>query len=115
MKNLQTFDEFLNENKLNESTLSDIKDDLYNNGFRDSYPHSNYTMVQYDDSKGTNWQIYLNPKKPDQVMTLRRNKKGTIMADGLIGNFVGGKGKYRAFSFKSPEDLKNKLENWKDK
>jgi hypothetical protein len=93
--------------------MKDIKEELLKNGFADSFPYSNYNMVRYTAKNGNKFDIYLDDAKPNRVETLRGHKPGVFSAFGLIGNFVGGKGTNRKFSFKTPEDLKNKLDNWK--
>ena len=90
--------------------MNEIKKELFAVGFTDSYPHSDHTMVQYSSANGNSFHIYLDPEKPTRVKTLRGIRSKSIMAAGLIGNFIGGKGSMRKFSFKSPQDLINKLE-----
>lgn len=90
-------------------TLKDIKNELLQNGFRDSYPLSDYTMIQYTSPNGNEFDIYLDIKKPNRVNTLRLNRPNTILAEGLIGEFVCGKAPGRRFSFKNSEGLKIKL------
>ena len=107
MKHVKLFEEFLNEFG---SPLDDMKETLYAAGFDSAYPHSTYNMVRYKDSKGGKFDIYLDPKKPNKVTTLRHNTKD-FKSTGLVGNFIGSKGAGRRFSFKTPEDLKKKLEN----
>ena len=93
-------------------SLKEVKEQLIKSGFTDSYPFNNYTMVQYKAPNGNSFHIYLDETNPNRVATLRGMKPNTIMAFGLIGSFVGSGKVGRKFSFKSPEELKNKLENW---
>ena len=91
-------------------TMKEIKQQLFENGFKDSYPFRNPEMVQYTAKNGNHFHVCLNPDKPNQVKTLRGMSPDSICAAGLIGNFIGGKGHMRRFSFKSPEELISKLE-----
>jgi hypothetical protein len=93
-------------------SLKEVKDQLIKNGFENSYPFNDYTLVQYKASNGNSFHIYLDETKPNRVATLRGMKPTTIMAFGLIGKFCGSGKVGRKFSFKTPEELKNKLENW---
>ena len=93
-------------------SLKEVKNELFKEGFGDSYPYSNCYMVQYKASNGNSFQIYLDEKKPNRVRTLRAMKPNTVSAFGLIGEFVGGKVKGRKFSFNSPKQLIEKLEKW---
>jgi hypothetical protein len=92
--------------------MKEIKQQLFEIGFKDSYPHSDYTMVRFKTENGNSFDVYLDPTKPNKVKCLRGHKPNDIMAFGLIGDFIGGKGKYPKFSFKTPKQLKEKLENW---
>ena len=94
------------------NSLKEVKEQLIKNGFENSYPFNDYTLVQYKASNGNSFHIYLDETKPNRVATLRGMKPTTIMAFGLIGKFCGSGKVGRKFSFKTPEDLKNKLENW---
>jgi hypothetical protein len=85
---------------------------LFDIGFKNSFPFSNETMVRYKSPNGNSFDVYLDFDKPNKVVCLRGKKEGSIIAYGLIGNFVGGKGRYRKFSFKTPQQLKEKLDNW---
>ena len=93
-------------------SLKEVKEQLIKNGFKDSYPFNDYTMVQYKASNGNSFHIYLDETKPNRVAALRGMKLTTSMAFGLIGKFCGSGKVGRKFSFKTPEELKNKLENW---
>jgi hypothetical protein len=88
--------------------LHEVRNVLLQNGFTDNYPYNNPTMVQYKASNGNSFHIYLDVMKPNRVTYLRGMKPETIQAFGLVG--AGYRG--RKFSFKTIEDLKNKLENW---
>jgi hypothetical protein len=90
--------------------MNEIKKELFAVGFTDSYPYSDYTMVKYSSINGNSFHIYLDPVKYNRVKTLRGINPKSVMAAGLIGNFISGKGSMRKFSFKSPQDLINKLE-----
>ena len=92
--------------------MKEIKKQLFEIGFKDSYPHSNNTMIKFKAENGNSFDIYLDPTKPNRVKCLRGYKPNDIMAFGLIGDFIGHKGEYRKFSFKTPNQLKEKLENW---
>ena len=93
-------------------SLKEVKEQLIKNGFEDSYPFNDYTMIQYKAENGNSFHIYLDETKPNRVEALRGMKSTTIIAFGLIGKFIGSGKVGRKFSFKTPEDLKNKLENW---
>ena len=93
-------------------SLKEVKEQLIKNGFEDSYPFNDYTMIQYKAENGNSFHIYLDETKPNRVEALRGMKPTTIIAFGLIGTFIGSGKVGRKFSFKTPEDLKNKLENW---
>jgi len=90
--------------------MEKIKKELFAVGFKDSYPHSNYNMVQYIAKNENSFHIYLDPAKPNRVKSLRGIRLKSIVTAGLIGNFISGKGSIRRFSFKSPQDLIDKLE-----
>lgn len=92
--------------------MKEVKEELFKNGFANSYPYGNYNMVRYTAKNGNKFDIYLDDKKPNRVKTLRGHKPEVFCSFGLIGNFVGGKAKGRKFSFKNSEDLKDKLDNW---
>ena len=96
--------------KLEEFEIA--KSQLYNIGFKNSYPFHNNSMIQYTATNGNHFHIYLDSDNPTKVTCLRAQKPGSIQGYGLIGNFVGGKGRHRRFSFKTPHDLKEKLEKW---
>jgi hypothetical protein len=94
------------------SDLKKVKEQLFENGFQDSYPFNDHTMVRYTATNGNSFHIYLDENKPNRVDALRGMKPNVVSAFGLIGEFVGGGGrKGRRFSFKSPKDLKEKLDN----
>ncbi len=93
-------------------SLKAVKEQLIKNGFQDSYPFNDYTMVQYEAANGNSFHIYLDETKSNRVAALRGMKPNTITAFGLIGKFIGSGKVGRKFSFITPEDLKNKLENW---
>jgi hypothetical protein len=92
--------------------MKEIKEELFKNGFENSFPYRDYNMVRYTAKNGNKFDIYLDDAKPNRVETLRGHKPEVFWSFGLIGNFVGGKAKGRKFSFKNSVDLKNKLENW---
>jgi hypothetical protein len=94
------------------NSLKEIKEQLIKNGFQDSYPFNDYTMVQYKATNGNSFHIYLDGNKPNRVESLWGTKPNTIQGWGLIGEFIGSVKVGRKFSFKTPEDLKNKLNNW---
>jgi hypothetical protein len=98
--------------KLRMSKLGEIIDYLKENGFKGSYPYSDYNMIQYEAPNGNSFHIYLDGNKPNRVESLWGTKPNTIQGWGLIGEFVGSGKVGRKFSFKTPEDLKNKLNNW---
>lgn len=91
--------------------LKQVKENLLKNGFRGSYPINDYTMVRYKTSNGNEFDIYLDEKKPNRVTALRGHKPNTVRSFGLIGEFEGSGKVGRKFSFNTPEELKNKLEN----
>ena len=93
-------------------SLKEVKEQLIKNGFQDSYPFNDFTMVQYKSTNGNSFHIYLDETKPNRVAALRGMKPNTVIAFGLVGRFIGSGKAGRKFSFKTPEDLKNKLENW---
>ena len=94
------------------NSLKEVKEQLIKNGFKDSYPFNDYTLVQYEATNGNSFHIYLDETKPNRVRALRGMKPNTIMGFGLIGQFVGSGKVGRKFSFNTPKDLKNKLENY---
>lgn len=69
MKNLQSFDEFLNEEKVNESNFSTIADLLKNNGWK-SKQLGLYTKDNYEATilKNGIRLITLNPKTLKQII-----------------------------------------------
>lgn len=63
--------------------------------------------INYDAANGVRFNVYYKGKK---VTCVRANLRRSGFSDGMIGNFVGGKGRLRRFSFKTPEALAAKLE-----
>ena len=90
--------------------MNEVKESLIAAGFIKS---SYYPWVEYTREDGVLFQIYLDPKKPNRVVCLRGCHLKTIIADGIIGNFVSGKGRMKRFSFSSPEKLIAKLNSIK--
>lgn len=97
---------------LSTLSLSEMKEKLYSQGFKDSYPHSDRTMVQFIDDKKRNHQIYLDLKKPNRVTAWRINRPGMVQAEGVVGDFVGGRADHPRFSFNSIDSLKAKLNSY---
>jgi hypothetical protein len=85
---------------------------LFAIGFKNSYPFSDTTMVRYKAPNGNSFDVYLDFDNPNKVVCLRAQKEDSIIAKGLVGKFVGGKGNHRKFTFKTPQHLKDKLDNW---
>ena len=90
--------------------MKEVKESLIAAGFIKS---GLYPWFEYTREDGVLFQVYLDPKKPNRVDCLRGCHRGTIMSDGIIGNFVGGKGRLKRFSFNSPEKLIAKLNSIK--
>jgi hypothetical protein len=85
--------------------MREVKEKLFAAGFKESY------MVHISEITidGIRFLVELDPAKPNRVMTLRADQPGSIMVTGLIGDFIGGKGLMKRFSFNSPEQLIKKL------
>ena len=93
-------------------SLKEVKEQLIKNGFKGSYPYSDANMIQYEAPNGNSFHIYLDRNKPNRVESLWGTKPNTIQGWGLIGEFIGSGKVGRKFSFKTAEELKNRLENW---
>lgn len=80
--------------------IKDNFDKLLNSGWEIA-PHfyGRYSLIK-TDIKGRKHQIQLDESRPHLVSTHRIQSLNTIIVDGYIGNFVGGKGRKRATNFK---------------
>ena len=101
---------------LADNHFSKMKQFLIDNyGFEKAWMYTD-KFICYTSKKKVRFDVYLDPKKPNKVITLRAEErsKNTIGNNHvLIGKFPGGKAPFPAFSFSSPEALVKKLENWK--
>ena len=101
---------------LANNDFSKMKQFLIDNyGFEKAWMRTDQ-FICYTNKKNVRFDVYLDPKKPNKVITLRAEErsKNTIGNNhALIGTFTGGKAPFPAFSFSSPEALVKKLENWK--
>jgi hypothetical protein len=95
--------------RIEAQRLNSIKFDLLQHPSFDRKHYTDWTCVTYTSKCGITFDVYLDELKANRVKTLRANKTGHC-ANGLIGDFVGGKASGRKFSFKNTQDLIFKLE-----
>jgi hypothetical protein len=111
IKEANEFESILADNDFQEMNQFLIDD----YGFKKAWTRTN-RFICYTNKKNVRFDVYLDPKKPNRVITLRAeelDKKTLLNNHALIGKFPGGKAPFPAFSFSSPEVLVKKLENWK--
>lgn len=91
-------DKYLSSKHITETKVTsydEAKSLLYDMGWKDApYYYGNNSYI-FADSKGREHYINLDKSNPNMVSTYRIEVDGVVRVDGVIGDFVGGRGRMR--------------------